>query len=245
MNKQIIISLLILTIFCCKKKEKLAINESQFQNKTFSLFSESEKDTLTISFQDSTHQIYGEFWQGKIPWRISHYNNTNFLVLDNRVIGIKKMDKGRYYCTYIGLAENEFIIAERKLTWNKQLLYGTWIKKENLAILEYNKNDSIKKPPLPPPPIGFSEKDFKSPGYYEITKDSIKYFEYYSIEKSGFEINNTNEFLVMELGNEYDKEKNWQWNIKSLSNSIMVVKRSISKAGRGSYITDTLVQIKR
>jgi hypothetical protein len=90
MNKTTIILLLILTIVSCQKKNKLPINESDFQNKTFSLFSKSEKDTLIIEFKDSTHQIFGNLWEGNVPWRISQYENANFLILDNRVIGIQK-----------------------------------------------------------------------------------------------------------------------------------------------------------
>ena len=62
-----------------RKNPESIIDKSDFQNKTFSVHSESEQDSLFIEFQDSTHQIFGSLWQGKIPWRISNYENANFL----------------------------------------------------------------------------------------------------------------------------------------------------------------------
>ena len=241
----LIVLAFIITIISCSKKTELAINEIQFQNKTFSLFSESEKDTLIVEFQDSTCQIFGSSWEGKIPWRITNYDNTNFLVLDNKVIGVKKEVDGKFDCKFIDLRDNAFILKERYPKWNKELIYGTWIKKGDTGKLEYAMNDSIKKPPLPPAPDGISEKEFKYPGYYEIAKDSIKYHEYYLTQKSDLEINTPNEYLLMKLGNDYINEKNWEWNIKSLSKSEMIVERNISKLSTITYVTDTLVRKKR
>jgi len=246
MVKETIILLLTLTLFGCKKKPELPINESQFQNKTFSIFSEFVNDTLVIEFQDSTYQIFDNSSQGKIPWRISHYDNTNFLILDNNVIGIRKIDKGRFNCTYIGLMENDFIISERKPKWSKELIYGTWIKKEDERNFKFSMNDSIQKTPPPPAPDGFFEKDFKRFKYYEISKDSITYSEDYSIEMSYLEINNTNEYLLMELGEEedYEGEKNRRWDIQSLSDKTLIVERNITKSYEINYVIDTLIRIK-
>jgi hypothetical protein len=241
----LIVLAFILTLISCNQKTKLAIHEIQFQNKTFSLYSESEKDTLIIEFQDSTCQIFGSSWEGKIPWRITNYDNTNFLVIDNKVIGIKNKVDVEFDCTFIDLRDNAFILKERNPKWNKELIYGTWMKKADIGKLEYAMNDSIKKPPLPPAPDGVSEKEFKYPGYYEIAKNSIKYYEYYLTQKSDLEINTTNEYLLMELGDDYINEKNWEWNIKSLSKSTMVVERNITTISTNTYVTDTLVRKKR
>ena len=165
MNKSKIILLLFLTIVSCRKKLELPINKSQFQNKTFSIFSKTEKDTLIIEFQDSTHQVFGDLWQGKIPWRISNYDNTNFLVLDNRVIGINKIDKSKIECTYIGLTDNFFTMLERKPKWKKELLYGIWIEEKYIG------TDSTD---FPPPIQPISEK-WDWPPNYKINKDKIEF----------------------------------------------------------------------
>jgi hypothetical protein len=245
MKKLTIFLLLILTIVSCEKNSESRIDKSQFQNKTFSLYSESEKDTLIIEFQDSTHQIFGNLWEGKIPWRIFNYENANFLVLYNRVIGIKKTYKDKFECTYIGLMDNEFNLEERKQKWNKDLIFGTWVKKENDKAYDYSLNDSIPKPPLPPAPDGYSEKDFKWPAFYEISKDSIKFYESYSINKSGIEINNTSEFILMNLENNELIGKEWEWKIKKINSEFMIVEKRVSELSTIKYISDTLIRKKR
>ena len=225
MNKPIIILLLILTIVSCGKKTESKIDKIEFQNKTFNLISESEPDTLFIEFQDSTHQIFGNLWQEKIPWRISNYNSSNFLVLDNRVIGIKKLSEGRFDCTYIGLRDNSFELGERKPKWNKELLNGTWVEKE---LFEYHSNDSIPKPPHIPAPPGFSESDLQYPPLYKINGDSIHLAYAYHKSKSLLEINNTGEFVKMHLEN-FDLGlgvKESLWRIKFLSDSLMIIDKT-------------------
>ena len=225
MNKPIIILLLILTIVSCEKKTESKIDKIEFQNKTFNLISESEPDTLFIEFQDSTHQIFGNLWQEKIPWRISNYNSSNFLVLDNRVIGIKKLSEGRFDCTYIGLRDNSFELGERKPKWNKELLNGTWVEKE---LFEYHSNDSIPKPPHIPAPPGFSESDLQYPPLYKINGDSIHLAYAYHKSKSLLEINNTGEFVKMHLEN-FDLGlgvKESLWRIKFLSDSLMIIDKT-------------------
>jgi hypothetical protein len=51
---------------------------------------EFEKDNYTIEFNDSTHTIY-ELERTGYPWRVSEYKDLNFLLLDNRVLGIEKI----------------------------------------------------------------------------------------------------------------------------------------------------------
>ena len=217
MNKPTIILLLILTIVSCGKGTELPINESQFRNKTFSLFSESEKDTLTIEFQDSTHQIF-ELRQKNIPWRISNYDNSNFLVLDNRVIGIKKTDKDEFECTYIGLIDNPFMIVERKFKWKKEQIYGTWVEEK------YVGTDSTD---FPPPPIQPENNKWNWPPSHTITETKIE-LDFYDKFESEIEINNTGEFIQMNLNNSVGlgiREELWQ--IKHLSDSLMIVDKRV------------------
>ena len=217
MNKQTIILLLILTIVSCGKRTELPINESQFRNKTFSLFSESEKDTLTIEFQDSTHQIF-ELHQKNIPWRISNYGNSNFLVLDNRVIGIKNSGVGKFECTYIGLTDNTFTIIEKTPKWKKNELYGIWIEEK------YVGTDSTD---FPPPPLPPEKIKLNWPPSYTISETKIK-LDLYGQYESKIEINNSGEFIQMDLSNSVGfgmRENLWQ--IKFLSDSLMIIDKSV------------------
>jgi hypothetical protein len=244
MDKSTIFLLLILTIVGCGKKIEFPINESEFQNKTFSLFTKSEKDTMYIEFQDSTIQIYGDLWRGKIPWRISHDENGNFLILDNKVVEIKKTNQEYYNCTYLGKTDNSFKMVERKSKWNPDFIYGTWINKKYEKQYDYSTNDSVQKPPRPLP-IEETEADYQWPPRYKITKDSIKLFSSNSINKSELEINNTSEFLIMDLVNENHSGKEWQWKIERLTNDLMIVEKKISESSLMKYKIDTLIRKKR
>ncbi len=245
MYKPTIILLLILTIVSCEKTTELSITENQFQNKTFSLYAESEKDTMYIEFQDTTCQIYGNLWRGKIPWRISHYENENLLILDYKVIGIKKSIQQDFDCTYFeSTSDNFFKMVERKSKWNPESLYGTWINKKHEKQYDYSINDSVQKPPTPLP-TEETGIDYQWPPLYEITKDSIKLLSAYSINKSELEINNTSEFLLMDLTNENQSGKEYQWKIEKLTDDLMIVEKKISATSLMKYKTDTLIRKKR
>lgn len=218
MNKPTIFLLLILTIVSCGKKTELRINKSQFQNKTFSIHSEPERDTLFIEFQDSTHQLFGSFWQGKVPYRISNYENANFLVLDNRVIGIKQKGKGKFECTYIGLNENTFEMVVRNPEWTKERIYGTWIEEK------YAGMDSTD---FPPPPIQVDNDNWNWPPSYTIDENKIK-LDFYGQFESKIEITNSNEFIQMDLNNSVGLgiRENF-WRIKYVTDSTMIIDKRI------------------
>jgi len=205
-------------IVSCGKKTEFPIDKSQFQNKTFSVHSESEQDTLFIEFQDSTHQIFGSLWQGKIPWRISQYENANFLVLDNRVIGIKKISEDKFECTYIGLNDNTFEMAERNPKWTKEQVYGTWIEEKYIG------TDSTD---FPPPPIQPDNENWNWPPSYTIDRNKIK-LDLYDQFESEIEINNSSEFIEMDLNNSIGLgvRENF-WRIKYLSDSIMIIDKRV------------------
>lgn len=218
MNKPTIFLLLILTIVSCGKNPESIIDKSDFQNKTFSVHSESEQDSLFIEFQDSTHQIFGSLWQGKIPWRISNYENANFLVLDNRVIGIKKISEDKFDCTYIGLNDNSFEMTERNPIWTKEQIYGTWIEEKYIG------TDSTD---FPPPPIQPDNEKWNWPPSYTIDRNKIR-LDFYDQFESEIEINNSNEFIVMDLNNTVGLGiREIFWRIKYLSDSIMIVDKRI------------------
>jgi hypothetical protein len=214
MNKLIVILFLILSFTSCQKKNNSIIDEIEFRGRTFNIHSKSEIDTMIVDFQYSTHQVFGHLWSGKIPWRISHYDKTNILVLDNRVIGIKKDSDNSFDCTYIGLTDQFFKMSERKPKWNKEHLYGTWIEEKYIA------TDSSD---FPPPPI--LKHNTNWPPSYTITKEKIV-FDFYRISESKIQIPNSSDFIQMNLRNPIRySEKDYNWVIKLLSENSMTIIR--------------------
>jgi hypothetical protein len=218
MNKPIIFLILILIIFSCNINRENRIDKSYFQNKTFSIHSKSEQDTLFIVFQDSTYQTFGDLWQGKAPWKISNYENLDFLVLESNVIGIKKLSENKLKCTYIGLNNNNFEMTERNADWSKEQIYGTWIEEKYLG------TDSTD---FPPTPIEPENDNWNWPPSYTIDKDKIQ-IDFYNQNVSDIEINNSNEFIEMQLNNiaGLGIKENF-WRIKYLSDSIMIIDKKV------------------
>lgn len=218
MNKSTIFLLLILIIVSCTKNKEVRIDKSEFQNKTFSIHSKSEQDSLFIEFQDSTYQTFGDLWQGKIPWKIFNYEKTNFLVLNNKVIGIKKLNKHSFECEYIGINEKSFEMTERNPKWSKEQIYGTWIEEK---YFETNSTD------FPPPPVEPDNGNWNWPPSYTIDQDKIQ-IDFYNQNVSDIEINNSNEFIEMELNNMIGLgiRENF-WRIKYLSDSIMIIDKKV------------------
>tara|TARA_R110002072_G_scaffold70088_1_gene169618 strand:+ start:2905 stop:3552 length:648 start_codon:yes stop_codon:yes gene_type:complete len=190
----------------------LKINESEFKGKTFNAYSSSEIDTLIIDFQDSTHQIFGGLWSGKIPWRISHYDETNILVLDNRLIGIKINPDNSLDCISIGLTDKPFKMSERKPKWKKDYLYGTWIEEK---FIETDSTD------FPPPPRTQNLK-INWPPSYTITEKEIV-FDYYKKSESKIQIPNSADFIQMNLRHPLFNQTDYNWIIEYLSDDLMVV----------------------
>jgi len=213
MNKPTTLLLLILTLMSCNKTV-ITINEIDFRGKTFNVHSKSEIDTMVIDFQDSTHQIFGDLWAGKIPWRISHYENTNILVLDNRLIGLRKKNEDSYDCTYIGLTDQLFTMSERKPKWKKEHLYGTWVEEKYIG------TDSSD---FPPPPIENLKTNW--PPSFKITEEKIV-FDFYQKSESKIQIPNSGDFIQMNLRNPISYGINdYNWEISHLSDSLMIVIR--------------------
>ncbi len=204
--------------FSCQRNEKLKINESLLRGKTFNLIEKSKNDTLTFEFKDSTYYVF-EFGDGNIPWRISHYDSSNFLVLDNRVIGIKQVKENQFECTYIGLSESDFVMIKKDSPWNKDKLYGEWIEEKYFG---------TKLSDLPPAPNSLMDSVTDWPPYYKITESSITN-NLYKKTTSELEINNSNEFLLMKLMNPLTDGNEYSWRIKKLNDSIMIIDRERQK----------------
>ena len=224
MNKPTIILLLILTVFGCKKNIERTNIANELQGNTFNMSSVGENDTLTIEFKDSTYTVF-EYSDRELPWRIATFDNNDILVFDNRLIAIKQINDNSFEGLFISEKDYEIKIEKRKAKWSKELLNGTWIEEQHHALLF---NDSTEKPPLPPAPPGISVEKFQYPPLYIIDKDSISTKFFYQESISKIEINNTAEFIRMNLRSEFNKVEE-QWEIKNLTDSIMIIDRTLQK----------------
>jgi len=242
MRKTILYLLLIFAIVSCSKIDDSNISKEQLQNKSFTLTNENKKDYIVIEFQDSTYQIFGNKWEGNIPWKVKNFNGADLLILGTNVIGIKQISKDTFECENISLAGRKFILSERRIKWDKNLIFGTWIRKQNIGLYDYSLNDSVTKPNLPPVPDGYSEKDFKPFPFYEITRDSIKLYQSYFKYKSKISISNTSEYLLMELENNVLNQKEWEWRIKKLNSEFMIIEKKVWTSFGKEIITDTLIK---
>lgn len=238
--------LLITILVSCGGNSALQIHDDHLQGQTFSITSQSFNDTLIIDFQDSTYKTIGSIYvyEGHNPWKIRYDQGGNFLILNNKVFGIDKTDGGSYKCTLIGIKDHAFSLQKRKQKWTKNQLSGIWVQKEMSKIYDDVKNGRSKLTPPPAPP-GVTSTDYHWPFFYDISVDSIKYHEYYTIYQSKIEFNNSNEYLIMETGDEYMDEQNRKWHIKSLTDTQMIVNRFITSPFGETEVIDTLVKKKR
>jgi hypothetical protein len=231
MNKSILILLLLCFISCKQKEEKLSLEEV-LKGNTFNMTSTGEKDTLTIDFKDSTYTIFDYSYQNN-PWRIVSFEQQDILVLQNRVIPITQVNDHTLKGILISEKDYEITFEKRKTSWKKEWLNGIWIEEKHYDLFF---NDSIAKPPPPHPPMEGSENDFQYPPYYEIKNDTITLTYHYQVAKSKFELSNSMEFVALDLRSDFDKvEKSWK--IEKLTDSIMIISRTIEKENTKSDFT--------
>ncbi len=219
-----IISLLFLIFVGCKEKGKPLNIADQFRGKTYDMIVAFEKDTLTIEFKDSTFSVF-EYSDYNLPWRISTYENNDFLVFDKkRVIAIKPDKNGSFEGLLIAKKDYKIKFQERTIQQDKSLLNGIWIEEK---YLDYVVNDSIPKLPPPPPPPGIEEGDFQWPPFYEINGNKIISKYRSQASQSNIETSNSGEFVIMDLPSYKAVEKLWK--IKTLNDSVMILNRTIKK----------------
>ncbi|ETN96877.1 hypothetical protein [Zhouia amylolytica] len=185
-----------------------------------------EKDTLTIEFKDSTFTVF-EYNDRDLPWRIATFDNKDFLVFDNRIMAIKQNNIDNYVGLLISEKDYDIRLEKRKPKWDKELIFGTWVEEK------YFNTDPINILPPPPPP-NTEENDFEFPPYYVITKDTIYSNFYYKKSKSKIDISNLGEFISLNLNSKFD-DKETNWRIKSLNDSIMILDRTITYPHDNSY----------
>lgn len=221
MQKTIFVLLLFFSIFSCQNKVDTKISKNDFNGKTFSFIFEKQENEVIIDFNDSTYQtLIGDRWKFDIPWRVKHHENLTFLVLENRVSTIKKTDATNFSLLHIGENDIPFKMSERRSKWNKKDIYGTWIEEVYIG------KDSTDFPPLPAPPPGISKIKTWPPNY-TISEDKILY-KHFGATETEIKITNNAEFISVDFidSNLYNYKK-MLWNIKFLSDSIMIIDRDL------------------
>lgn len=214
MNKLLIFSFLILILNSCENRKELNVLEVDLIGKTFNVKLPKENETEIIEFKDSTYLFFDENYTN--TWKLSYYENIPFLDFGRTVVGIKKVNDSVLRFYRIGFPEDSITLTTRKAKWKKEQLYGTWIEEK------YFGADSTDFPPHP-----IDNVKYNWPPNYQISEDKIK-LNFYNKFESEIEINNTAEFIQMDLKNNIGfgiKEEQWQ--IKFLSDSIMIVDKII------------------
>jgi len=234
MKNNYLLLLLLLLLGSCHPSQN-NFSENNFRGKTFNLI--EGNDTLVVDFYDSTYQVYGTYREDKIPWRITNYKNSNFIVFDNRAVGIEKVESDKYQLTYFSVTSDEkVILEERKYKWKKELILGTWIEEQ------YLNTEPINIPPPPPPP-NVVENDFEFPPYYKITKDSIFSNFYYKKSQSKIDVSNSGEFIFLNLNSKFDITET-HWKVIFLSDSVMILNRRIKYPHDNNYHLETETDLK-
>ncbi len=216
MKKTTIILLLFLAIVSCNKRNDLIISKSDIAGKTFDINVVKENATDIIEFKDSTYFILGRNHSNH--WDLSFYENIPFLNFERNVAGIKKVNDSVYRILRIGHPEDYIIMTIRNPKWKKEQLYGIWIEDK------YVGTDSTD---FPPPPIPPDNNNWNWPPSYKISENKIK-LDLYGQFESDIEINNSGEFIKMDLKNSAGlglRENSWR--IKYLSDSLMIIDKRV------------------
>ncbi|WP_340154966.1 hypothetical protein [uncultured Winogradskyella sp.] len=206
----------------CSPSRNQKITESAFRNKTFLVFVESEndsfiRDSIIIDFNDSTYQqIY--FREEPEQWHIANYNKSTFLVLNNRVSGIKQLNDSTYKGVNLSYEGIEFVMKLQKPKWNKEQIYSKWVEE-----IDIDKPESFFPPPPPPRP----DNGYSWPPFYKISEDGISSSHYF-YDTSKYKINNSGVYISMRLRNYLNGEE-LKWTIKDVTDSTMVINRLFAK----------------
>jgi|GEM_PF-5677465 len=217
MNFRLLILLTILYFFSCSINDTTSLNENEFKNKTFLLIDKNEKDTLNIEFKDSTYYIIENSKSENQTWKLSQYNNLDFLSLNCNVFGIDKLNDNTFLARSLTDSDWIFKMAERTSKWDVDQIYGYWVEEK------YFSKDSTD---FPPPPIKYTK--YSWPPYYNITKKKIE-LDFYDIATSNYVINNTFEYIDFDLNHPFRIGSEIEWKIKSLNDSIMVIDRILER----------------
>ena len=205
--------LVLITTTSCQQSSDLGNTEADLKGKTFYI-TDRVKDSSIIEFRDSTYIMFGRHLS-EYPWRIARYENSNFLILDNIVIGITKLNSNTYDCTFLGLKDMKLKLIERENPWTKEMLLGTWIEEKWF---------DTKISDFPPQPNSLNDSVKNWPPAYLITQKQI-ISTLYGQRHSDIEFNSSNEIIRMKLWNPLNEGHEEAWRIKELTDSTMTIDR--------------------
>jgi len=253
MKRALLFAFCISFLFACQSFSEPAIDESHFRNKVFSITFEGREDTLVVDFQDSTFTTMGNYISFGNDWSVTKIANAHFLLLGEHTLLTKLKNDGTYHCSLVGRNKTESVMALRKPRWTREDLNGIWVPKSRSNIFDryesafYRDTVETLPPPPPPPPPSRMKEDGTYPNYvnipyFEISQDTIRLHEGFSISKSVLLTNATYEYLFVRIRRswQYGRLEN-EWRILNLNDNEMVLERSIVDESE-DMIIDTLVR---
>jgi len=192
--------------------------KNQLTNQTFEATMLSKKHTFNIEFKDSTSRILEDEYAQLSKWKIIQHKKLLFLNLnESKTLEISSIGKNKFRCVSLDNPKDSFTLTKVPIKWDKSALYGKWIEEKH-----------VKNFPPPPPPL-FSEipdSILSIPPWIKISKDSVQILHALK-SKSGYKINNTNEFIDLKLFNRLNSETSLQWEITSVNDSTMILNKFV------------------
>jgi hypothetical protein len=237
-----IISFMIVTFISCNKIDE-KVDENQIKNRTFLFYGNSEIEPFYIEFKDSTfYYIDNEGNEPKeMPWKFVDYDNSNFILFNNNVFGIKKDSIEKYILKNISTNEQSFKILEQKPKWKKSILYGEWFDKK------YNSID-MENIPIPLPTLNTENNKKIWPPKFIIKKDTI-YYEFLNFRsKSKYKISNSNNFILLKLETVISFNNNhFLWEIYEVNDSLLKIKskKYDEYNTSGDYFEEEVIELRK
>ena len=202
MSKQIIISLLILTIFSCQENKKTIQIGKELKGKTFDAINTHFKYPLSFDFRDSTYRVYGIDSKN----RTFKITDSADALIDSEKSRISKSIDNLYDYLIVINNTDSLLLKQRKTKWESHMIYGNWVEL---------KPDVTEMDSLPT---------------YSISENQMNYKYLTKKLNSEIDINDTFEFINMSL--EQSKtltEINWR--IINVSDSIMLIDKTYRDNG--------------
>ena len=211
-------------IIACNTKEQ-KIGPDYFRNKTFTFYTNDTFPPFKLNFDDSTCFLIDES-PTDYSWKLNYYNNSNFLILNNIVFGIKLNPKGNDF-ELINIEENNhFKVVLEKAKYKKESFIGEWIFDQ---IDSYNFSNSE----IPPPPPTYESNENGNetwPPKLTITKDSI-FYEFLNFRsKSKYKLDNSNQFIFLNLYTESSNKNHVLWEIEQINDTFLYIKSYIKNS---------------
>ncbi|MEO9952288.1 hypothetical protein [Nonlabens sp.] len=223
MKNFFLFTFLILISVSCNNSEKPIITKDDLIGKTFDFITPNVK--LTWEFKDSTYNDF-ENRDYDLFWEVFQKDGTTILAIEELSylykIVITSTDNNEITGYSLENKDYRIHLKERPVKWDRNLLQGKWI---NENFLDYNDNvQDLEKHPMSllPGPKGLK---VIWPPLLTFKKDTIYSDVYFETVKSPFNISGSNEYITLELWNEYgfiDKV----WEITTLNDSVLIVNQT-------------------